>query len=407
VWSNNYFWLLGGFLLALVGGWLWAHTKQWYQRHRYGDEMLHEEILSDYSRQIVNLVQDRRALYQLLAVDIPVSLDVTRAAILFADDQELISSEKPDLRLPIHNAAIRRVAAGGAAARVTGQLERLIKQGRTDLSWTTVWVPIMRGTDLYGMWLLGQREQGWTYSATHLHGLTTLARQAAIVLETVHYAEKEQHVAQEMQALYHQTVSAREMERGQLSRELHDGVLQDLCAISRDLKALDNVQLETLVARSDETVNVLRGICHDLRPPFLANNLPLALESLVERMDVYSSSPVSIETNTESQTLPEEITLAIYRIAQEALNNAVRHADASEIGVRLIQYPDRLRLTVTDDGQGIEHSSDFGRYVDQGHFGLAGMRERAKMIGASLDIQTARDYGTAIILEIPLNVSPS
>jgi signal transduction histidine kinase len=399
--SNNIFWLLVGILSALLVIWLWGRAKQWYHHRRYGDEMSQVEILIDYSHRMVSLIQDRQVLSQLLTVDVPASLDVSQADILFADVRALVSTRETGLRLPIHNAAVRRVAAGGAAAKVTGQLEKLIEQGRTDLSWTAVWVPVMRGTELYGMWLLGQRGQGQAYSSIHLQWLTTLARQAAVVLETVRYAEQEQHVAQEMQALYYQTVSAREMERGQLSRELHDGVLQDLCAISRDLKALGNLQLETLVARSDEAVNVLRGICQDLRPPFLANNLPLTLETLVERMDTYSSSPVSIEIKTDFLTLPEETTLAIYRIAQEALNNAIRHADASEIVVRLTQYPDRLRLTITDDGQGIEHSTDFGRYVDQGHFGLAGMRERAKMIGANLDIQSAKDYGTAIILEVP------
>jgi len=97
----------------------------------------------------------------------------------------------------------------------------------------------------------------------------------------------------------------------------------------------------------------------------------------------------------------EETALAIYRIAQESLHNAIQHADASEIAVRLTQYPDRLRMTITDDGQGIPDSSDLGRFVAQGHFGLAGMRERASMIGGCLDIQSAPDYGTAVIMEVP------
>ena len=400
--SNNFFWLLAGILLTLGVIWLWGRVKQGYHRRRYGDEMSQAEILIGYSQRMVSLIQDRPGLSQLLTVDVPASLEVAQADILFADARALASTGETGLRLPIHNAAVRRVAAGGAATTVTGPLAKLIEQGRTDLSWTAVWVPVMRGTELYGMWLLGQRGQGQAYSALHLQWLTALARQAAVVLETVRYAEREQHVAQEMQALYYQAVSAREMERGRLSRELHDGVLQDLCAVSRDLKALGHSHLETLMARSDEAVNVLRGICYDLRPPFLTNNLPLTLKTLVERMDAYASAPVSIEIKTDSLTLPEETTLAIYRIVQEALNNAIRHADASEIVVRLTQYPDRLRLTITDDGRGIEHSHDFGRYVDQGHFGLAGMRERARMIGANLDIQSAKDYGTAVILEVPV-----
>ena len=99
--------------------------------------------------------------------------------------------------------------------------------------------------------------------------------------------------------------------------------------------------------------------------------------------------------------LPDDVALAIFRITQEALHNAIQHADASEIAVRLTQYPDRLRLTVTDDGRGIIGGVEPARFVAQGHFGLAGMRERAAMIGAKLDVQTAADYGTVVILELP------
>jgi len=99
--------------------------------------------------------------------------------------------------------------------------------------------------------------------------------------------------------------------------------------------------------------------------------------------------------------LPDSAALALFRVTQEALRNAIQHADASEIAVRLTQYPHRLRLTVTDDGRGIPGGLESSRFVAQGHFGLAGMRERAAMIGAKLDVQTAVDYGTAVILELP------
>jgi len=103
----------------------------------------------------------------------------------------------------------------------------------------------------------------------------------------------------------------------------------------------------------------------------------------------------------EELALSDDAALAVYRIAQEALHNALQHADASEVAARLTQYPDRLRLTVTDDGRGIVGGVEPSRFVAQGHFGLAGMRERAAMIGARLDIQTAPDYGTVVILELP------
>jgi len=198
------------------------------------------------------------------------------------------------------------------------------------------------------------------------------------------------------------------MERGRLARELHDGVLPDLCAIARDLKALEaqaspnGVPFQSLAAGSNETVQALRAICNDLRPPLLEHDLTTALRTLVEMLDARSQAPVHIEISADALRLPDDVALAIFRITQEALRNALQHADASEIAVRLTQYPDRLRLTVTDDGRGIGGGVTPARFVAQGHFGLAGMRERAAMIGGRLDVQTAPDYGTVVILEIPL-----
>jgi signal transduction histidine kinase len=123
---------------------------------------------------------------------------------------------------------------------------------------------------------------------------------------------------------------------------------------------------------------------------------------LVEELDARSSAPVHVDVAAQPDELrlTDDVALAIFRITQEALNNAIQRADASEIAVRLTQYPDRLRLTVTDDGRGIAGGVDPLRFVAQGHFGLAGMRERAAMIGGRLEVQTAVDYGTVVILEL-------
>ena len=351
---------------------------------------------------------DRDAMAALLQGQVPRPLGVERSLLLLPENHHLATVQGEELCLPVSDAAVRRVAAAGAAQLAdSGRLRELIDRGRIDLGWTRVWVPLMRGTDLRGMWLLGERQQGLHFSLQDLGCLTAIGRQAAIALETTHYAERERQTSSELRALYHQVVSVREAERGRVSRELHDGVLQDLCAVTRDLKALEggtmteDPAIVDLTSRSGEAVSALRAVCHDLRPPLLGHDLVSALKTLVSDLDSRSPAPVHLDTIVEELHLRDDLALALFRITQEALHNAIQHADASEIAVRLTKYPDRLRLTVTDDGRGIGAGVDPARFVAAGHYGLAGMRERAAMIGGKLDVQTAPDYGTVVILEAP------
>jgi len=397
-----------GWITLALGLFIFFYARRWWRKQRFGDPVNHGLLLVEYGRKLTG-VKHHQALEKLLTEELARELCVHRASLLLADEHQLVSAGKDDFHLPISHAAVRWVASGGEAQKANhGQLLKLIQQGRADLSWTQVWIPLMRGTRLRGLWLLGDRQGSVRYSPEDLRCLTSIAREAAAVIEAMTFAEQERQTALEMRALYRQLVTAREGERGRLTRELHDGVLQDLCAVTRDLRALET-QSEShtptygpLVIRSGETVQALRAICNDLRPPLLQQDLITALKALVQELDSRSSAPVHIETQVIDLQLENEVALAIFRITQEALNNAIQHADASEIAVRLTQYPDRLRLTVTDDGQGIAGSVESSRFVAQGHFGLAGMRERAAMVGGKLDVQTAVEYGTVVILELPL-----
>jgi signal transduction histidine kinase len=397
-----------GWLTLVVGLLLYWGWRRWWRNRRYGPSVDHGVLLVEYGRKMTS-APDRQALAQLLTAELPCALQVARAALLLPEVHQLVDVGTDDLRLPVSHAAVRWVASGGEAQRTSrGRLRELLQQGPAELAWTHVWVPLMRGTELRGMWLLGARDGKLQYAPEDLRCLTAVGRQAAVMLEATNYAEQERQTASEMRALYRQLVAAREMERGQLARELHDGVLQDLCAVTRDLKALE-AQVDAngslyadLADRSGETVQSVRAICNDLRPPLLQHDLSSALKTLVEELDRRSPAPVHIEiaAETDNIDLPGDVALAIFRITQEALHNAIQHADASEIAVRLTQYPDRLRLTITDDGRGIKGGVEPARFVAQGHLGLAGMRERAAMIGAKLDVQTAVDYGTVVILEL-------
>jgi signal transduction histidine kinase len=400
-----------GWVTLVVGFLAYQAVRRWWRLQRYGTPIDHNALLMEYGRKMSS-APDQAALAKLLTVELPGAFQVERTVLLLPERYQLIGTDGNDLHLPISHAAVRWVASSGEAQKADGgRLRELIEQGRADLGWTRAWVPLMRGTDLRGLWLLGGRSHATGhrppgFAPEDLRCLTAIGRQAATMLEASAYAEQERRTASEMRTLYRQVVAARELERSRLARELHDGVLQDLCAVTRDLKALDargeisGTIFTDLADRSGATVNGLRAVCNDLRPPLLQHDLGVALKALVEQLDARSLAPVHIDIVTGELHLRDDTALSIFRIAQEALHNAIQHADASEIAVRLTQYPDRLRLTVTDDGRGIVDGVDPARFVAQGHFGLAGMRERAAMIGARLDVQTAADFGTVVILEL-------
>lgn len=401
--------LIGWLSFALVLTIYWVGRK-WWNHYRFGAAIDHGHLLVMYGRKLAKAA-NREAISCLLIEDIPAELDVTKSTLLLPKDHQLISTTKGGISLPINHAAVRWVTSSGEAqVSDKGRLAEVIGQGRTDLMWTRVWVPLMRGIQLEGIWLMGERESGVHFSSEDLQWLTSIAREAASVLETMNFTEQERQASSEMRTLYRQMIAARETERGRLSRELHDGVLQDMCAITRDLKALqqkseneNEKSYDDLVDRSVNTVNALRAICNNLRPPLLVQDLASALKTLVEEMDTRSPAPVHIAVSTQKKELHlgDDAALAFFRITQEALNNAIQHADASEIAVRLTEYPGMLRLTITDDGQGIPGSLNSATFVADGHFGIAGMRERAAMIGGKLEIQSSQGYGTVVILELP------
>jgi signal transduction histidine kinase len=399
--------LVLGWLTLAAGAWLAGKIRRAWRRRRYGIPIDHGELLVRYGRLMAGALEEQ-ALGQLLTVEIPREFGVARGELLLPEGFQLNSVREGGSGLPVSHAAVRWVSSSGEALRADqGRLEEIIRQGSAGLEWTKVWVPLMRGAMLRGMWLLGERAGGLLFSPEDLSCLTNLSRQAAVILESLHFAQQEKLAAAEIRTLYRKVVAAQEDERGRLARDLHDGVLQDLCAISRDLKALEKTpQSEDtaaggLAARSTDAVQTLRSICHDLRPPLLQQGLSAALKGLIEQTRKEARPSLSLDLPENEVRLPDETAVAVFRIAQESLRNAVRHADASEIEIRLTDYPDRLRLTVTDDGRGIPGGAEFTRFVAQGHFGLAGMRERAAMIGAKFDVQTAPDYGTVVVLELP------
>jgi signal transduction histidine kinase len=210
-----------------------------------------------------------------------------------------------------------------------------------------------------------------------------------------------------------------EAERARLARELHDGPVQDLIALGQRAEMAQRLvgrgqveEAQALLAELRDaelaTVEELRRLIGALRLRYLEDlGFIPALELLVSQVAEQTTARVQLEKVCTEQRLGAEVELAAYRIAQEALNNAVQHARAENVTVRVRCDSDGLALSVVDDGVGFELPPRPDLLTQDGHFGLLGMRERATLLGGSFRIHTAPGEGTRVTVRLPAYPSAS
>ncbi|MFC9464213.1 HAMP domain-containing sensor histidine kinase [Streptomyces coelicoflavus] len=195
---------------------------------------------------------------------------------------------------------------------------------------------------------------------------------------------------------------AQEAERRRIAQELHDEVGQSMTAILLVLgRAADDAdeplreELHQAQEITRESLDEVRRLVRRLRPGVLDDlGLISALSSLTHDFATHTGLRVVRRFDADLPALDHETELVLYRVAQESLTNAARHADAERLEVGLARADDAVTLTITDDGRGIEAAHEGA--------GIRGMRERALLIGAALDITSVSGAGTRIRLTAPL-----
>jgi two-component system, NarL family, sensor histidine kinase UhpB len=197
-------------------------------------------------------------------------------------------------------------------------------------------------------------------------------------------------------------LAAQEAERARIARELHDEVGQTLTAVALRAERAASTESQQAEALAEIAETVLRSlddvhrIGRELRPEALDDlGLINALIALCSRVGRQSGLHVRRDLDGRLPPLSDEVELVIYRVAQEALTNSLRHSAASQVGVALEAAGDRVVLTITDDGRGIGAATRTG--------GLAGMRERAMLIDAVLEVRSRLPHGTEVVLTLPVS----
>jgi two-component system sensor histidine kinase UhpB len=214
-----------------------------------------------------------------------------------------------------------------------------------------------------------------------------------------------------VQALSRRLLGAQEDERRHLARELHDEFGQLLAAINFQLHAAKWLAGAAAQSRLDECSTLLqqageqvRSLALELRPTMLDTlGLEAALRWLAERHQQRTGAEVWVEACLSGPPLSPDLAIACFRVAQEALTNVVRHAQARHVWMELRQGESALELVVRDDGVGFAVAPAQEHAARRGSLGLLGMRERVKALGGTLDLESEPGRGTRVCATVPLN----
>jgi signal transduction histidine kinase len=257
--------------------------------------------------------------------------------------------------------------------------------------------PLLVGGDAIGMlWVCEPHPRA--FSAEDIALVQALADQAALAIEQTRLLRREQDAA----VLE---------ERSRLARDLHDSVTQSLFSMTLIADALPKIldrrpeqaveKIGNLGELGRAALDELRGLIFELRPAVLTDGLSSALSKHVAAFQRREGIAVELRVAGERR-LPDTVEEAIFRVAQEALNNISKHAKASRVTVHLSLAGPLVELTVTDDGAGFDlAASPTGRRS----LGMTSMRERAAMVGGSCTVESAPGAGSTVRMRVPVGVA--
>jgi signal transduction histidine kinase len=300
----------------------------------------------------------------------------------------IVETVKEALKLPFAAIALME---NGAAPRIAASVGKPAEKPMR--------LPLTYQSEPVGELLLGPRSPGETFGPADRRLLEGLARQAGVAAHAV-------RLTTDLQRSRERLVAAREEERRRLRRDLHDGLGAQLAGLNvqagtlrrlipRDPAAADELVVE-LRKELRSAIADIRRLVYDLRPPALDDlGLVAALHQLAERYSAEGEHlRVSVEAPEDLPHLPAAVEVAIYRIAQEALTNVVRHAQAKTCVVRLAVKED-VALDIVDDGVGIPAERTAG-------VGLSSMYERAAELGGRCVVEPVIKGGTQVLVRLPL-----
>jgi len=421
-------------LLAVLFNPLRNTIQEWVDRLFYRETYDYRQMLLRFSGRVSNIL-NLSELAQDMLYPITRALHVTWASLLVSDTQrgDFVTQTTETarggvvakLRFDRDNPVVTWLAGESKPLRrdvieVLPEFKGLWEREKEELKILGVelFCPIKSKGDLVGILALGGKQSGAPYSNEDMDLLMTMSSSAAVAIEnaTVLGALKKQQL--QVRELLAQTVRAQEDERKRMSVELHDSVTQWLVGASYRIQVSNALlsesdgseargelirgELKEIESTIDQSLKELRGVMAGLHPPALAElGLPHAVRQLADRLE-NEGIAYSFETTGTPNRLPSSIEITIYRIVQESLANIRKHAEATNVVIRLCFQDEGVLVEVSDDGKGFSLYRTLDSAVSVGSMGLLGMKQRAETVGGTLDIETKPGGGTKIALRIPI-----
>lgn len=286
-----------------------------------------------------------------------------------------------------------------------------------------LWIPLISGEEMHGLLLLGYSPDDYLFNERDRRVWHIFAHQAGIAAHNVLLAEDLRISRNELSRAHQQLLYAREQERRRIACEIHDNAVQQLLGISYQIASIEKkanhteltglfqnekigAELGRLRQEILQTTSQLRDLIGELRPAGLEEfGLASTLEGYIHKLQYQAgaSAPrIDVELNQNGIILPEMTALCLFRVAQEALRNALKHAQAQHIQLHLSCRGNEIMLKVLDDGCGFPLPSRLSEFTQTNHYGLVGISERVAWVNGHLDIRSHPGQGTEILVRIPL-----
>jgi signal transduction histidine kinase len=323
---------------------------------------------------------------------------------------KVIFIDRPSAYFDVEDNPVLHHVLSSRRGKIIKDTHRHVEWGgrmRPEFEHSWIGVPLVTGRTALGLYSLSKSEPDF-FTEEHLKLAQGLAGPASIAIHNATLFEQARQSREHLQTLSRQHVELQEAERRAISRELHDEAGQVLTTLKVRLRLLEKhadqpegvrSRVGELIEMADAVQDELHRLAANLRPVSLDHlGLAAALRQYLTEVDQQQRQIIEFEAvGMEGERFPPQVEIALFRIAQEAVTNCIRHANAERVSIILERRDRRIILVVEDDGNGFEPEE----VVGEDHLGLVGMGERTEMLGGSLLVESAPGSGTTIVAEVP------